>query len=59
MLANGMRTGFAGIVTRNFPAAFSPFDHRSQQWPGGKRGRFGFDAGNKVQGACREGSQSR
>lgn len=24
-----------------------------------ERGRFGFDAGNKAQGACRDDSQSR
>lgn len=24
-----------------------------------KRGRLGFDAGNKILGACREGSESR
>src|SRR3954462_4667478 len=42
--------------------ALTPYNSASRQtsfcmdW---RRGRYGFDAGYKVQGACREGSQSR
>jgi len=56
------KSGIAFLLVIEVECRHSLLDvGRSQEQPFrlGDWGRFGFDAGNKVLGACREGSQSR
>ena len=45
-----------GLLTQGYNSIIKPEILRINRNPWG---RFGFDAGDKTQGACRDGSQSR